>query len=353
MEKNKLNYKLINILLVILIISLLYWISGLWLGIVEKAIAVILPFGLGFAMAYALYPIQKKLEDSGIPKLLAVFLIYFILIGFLILIGVIVVPMFYDQFVLFLSNISAVVTDISSKYELDLGILQTSLSDISSDLLKEFGSHLSSGAIMFVNTSISVFTNLIVVLIVSVYFLSDMTNIRKKFKKKLKRQKNRSYAYIKRLDTEVSNYFSGLLKNIIIQFFEYTIIFFIIGHPNWLILGILAAVTTIIPYFGGLIINILALVIASVISTKLFILTVIVCIVCPNIDGYVIGPKVYGKTNQLHPLVNIFAVFAGGILGGFWGIVISLPIAIIIIATYKFFKEDIDNKLGVIKEIKN
>ena len=39
--------------------------------------------------------------------------------------------MFYDQVVLFLSNISAVITDISSKYELDLGPLQTSLSDIS------------------------------------------------------------------------------------------------------------------------------------------------------------------------------------------------------------------------------
>ena len=75
--------------------------------------------------------------------------------------------------------------------------------------------------------------------------------------------------------------------------------------------------------------------------------------ICPNIDGYIIGPKVYGKTNQLHPLINIFAVFAGGILGGFWGIVISLPITIILIATYKFFKEDIDNKISVIKELKN
>ena len=353
MGKNKLNYKLINTLLIILIISLLYWISGLWLGIAGKVITILLPFILGFAVAYALYPIQKKLEDAGIAKWLAVFIIYFILIGSIILIGIIIVPMFYDQVVLFLSNISAVITDISSKYELDLGIIQTSLSDISSDLLKEFGSHISNGAITVVNTSINVFTNLIVVMIVSVYFLYDMTNIRKKVKQKLKKKKNRSYAYVKRLDNEVSNYFIGLLKNIIIQFFEYTIIFFLIGHPNWLILGILAAVTTIIPYFGGLIINILALIIASVISTKLFILTVIVCIICPNIDGYIIGPKVYGKTNQLHPLINIFAVFAGGILAGFWGIVISLPIAIIIIATYKFFKEDIDNKLTVIKEIKN
>lgn len=352
MENNKINYKLLNILLVILIICLLYWISGLWIGIFEKIIAIIFPFLLAFAVAYALYPFSKKIINLGIPKWLSIGIIYFILIGSIILIGIVVVPMFYDQVVLFLSNISAVITDISSKYEIDLGVIQTSFSEISKDLLKDIGSHISDGAITIVNTSISVITNLIIVVIVSVYFLYDMEDVRKNIKNKLKSKKNRSYNYIKRLDCEVNNYFSGLLKNILIQFFEYTIVFFLIGHPNYLILGILAAITTIIPYFGGLIINILALVIASVVSTKLFVLTLIVCIVCPNIDGYIIGPKVYGKTNKLHPLVNIFAVFAGGILGGFWGIVVSLPIAIIIIATYKFFKEDISNKLVVIKDKK-
>lgn len=352
MENNKINYKLLNILLVILIICLLYWISGLWIGIFEKIIAIIFPFLLAFAVAYALYPFSKKTINLGIPKWLSIGIIYFILIGSIILIGIVVVPMFYDQVVLFLSNISAVITDISAKYEIDLGVIQTSFSEISKDLLKDIGSHISDGAITIVNTSISVITNLIIVVIVSVYFLYDMEDIRKNIKKKLKSKKNRSYNYIKRLDCEVNNYFSGLLKNILIQFFEYTIVFFLIGHPNYLILGILAAITTIIPYFGGLVINILALVIASVVSTKLFVLTLIVCIVCPNIDGYIIGPKVYGKTNKLHPLVNIFAVFAGGILGGFWGIVVSLPIAIIIIATYKFFKEDISNKLVVIKDKK-
>lgn len=352
MEKNKINYKLVNILIVILIISLLYWISDLWVGIFEKVIAILLPFILAFTLAYALYPIQKRLVNCGFPKWLSVGIIYFVLIGFLVLIGVIVVPMFYDQIVLFLSNISAVITDISSKYELDLGIIQTSVSDISSDVIKDLGTHISSGAITILNTSISVVTNFIIVMIVSVYFLYDMSDIRKDIKKKLKHGKKRSYDYVKRLDKEVSNYLVGLLKNIVIQFFEYTIVFFLIGHPNYLILGILASVTTIIPYFGGLVVNILALVISSVISTKLFILTLIVCLICPNIDGYIISPKVYGKTNKLHPLVNIFAVFAGGILAGFWGIIISLPIAIIIIATYKFFKEDINTKLVTIKDSK-
>ena len=347
---NKVNYKLVNILLVILIICLLYVIRGLWLGVLAKLVAVFAPFLIAFAVAYALYPYCRKLEGYGLPKWLAMGVIYFILFGFLIVMGMTVVPLFYDQVVLFLSNISAVITDVSSKFEVDLGVLQQSISSISSNILKNIGTYISDGAINVLNASINVITNLIIVIAASIYFLWDMDEIRNSLRRYLKKKKDRLYKYFKRLDIEISNYCNGLLKTILIQFIEYTVVFALIGHPNYLILSILAAVTTIVPYFGGLLVNILAVIIASVVNTKLLILTILVCIICPNIDGYIIGPKVYGKTNQLPALVNIFAVFAGGILGGFWGIVVSLPVAIMLIATYRFFKEDINQKIVTIKE---
>lgn len=348
--ENKINYKLINILIVILIVCLLYYIRGLWLGILSKVVSVCLPFLVAFAVSYALYPYCKKIENYGLPKWLAMGILYFILIGFLIIMGITVFPLLYDQVVLFLSNISAVITDISSKYEIDLGVLQKSISTVSTDILKNIGTHISDGAINILNASINVITNLIIIVAVSVYFLWDMDKIRTGLKKSLKKTNGRIYKYIKRLDIEINHYFSGLIKTMFIQFIEYTVVFALIGHPNYLVLAILASVTTIIPYFGGLLVNILAVIIASVVSVKLLILTLLVCIICPSIDGYIIGPKVYGKTNQLPALVNIFAVFAGGILGGFWGIVVSLPVAIILIATYKFFQEDINSKISTIKE---
>ena len=352
MKKNSINYKLVNFLLIVAIVCLLYLIRDLWIGLVAKIIGVLFPFALAFVIAYALYPFVKRLMDSGFPKWLSVGLVVFILIGFLTLILVLIVPMLYDQIILFLSNISAFITDVSSKYELDLGILQTSLSEISSDVIKTLGKYLSDGAINIVNTSISVITTFIITAIVSVYILWDMDNIRIYVSKKLKSLKNRSFRYVNKLDHAVSGYFTGLGLNILIQLFEYTIIFFFFFHPNYLILGVLAAVTTIIPYFGGLIVNIMACLIASVVSFKLFILTLIVCLVFPQIDGYIVSPKVYGKTNQLHPLVSIFAVFAGGYLAGFWGIVVSLPLAIILITTYHFFRDDINDKIIEIKEKK-
>jgi predicted PurR-regulated permease PerM len=111
----------------------------------------------------------------------------------------------------------------------------------------------------------------------------------------------------------------------------------------------LAAVTTIIPYFGGLLVNILAVIIAAVVSPRLLMLTILVCIICPNIDGYIISPRVYGKTNNIPTLLTIFAVFAGGVLYGVVGIIIALPLAIILLATYRFYEDDIVDKLDDIK----
>jgi predicted PurR-regulated permease PerM len=123
----------------------------------------------------------------------------------------------------------------------------------------------------------------------------------------------------------------------------------VIGHPNWLILGILASVTTVIPYFGGLVTNIIAVILASVVSTPVFIATLAICVICPNIDGYIISPKIYGRTNHINPLWTIFAIFVGGALFGFVGILIALPVYIIINRAYHFFKDDIKDKIDDIK----
>jgi len=350
MYKTKLNYRLLNVLVLVAIICLLYAIKDLWLGIVLKVIDISFPFFVAFAVAYAVYPIVEKLINLGLPKWFAISIVCFLGLGFIATIFILIIPMLYDQTLLFLSNISVFISDISSKYELNLGVLQTSISEISSNMMKNIGTYISDGAVSVVNSSIGVISSLIIVVFSAVYFLVDMEKIKDFVKKKLGKKSGKRYNYVKELDHGLSNYCIGLGQNIIVQLFEYTFVFFVIGHPNYLVLGILAAFTTVIPYVGALVVDILALLIASVISTKLFVLTAIVLAVCPLLDGYVIGPKIYGKTNKLHPLVSIFAVFAGGILAGFWGIVLSLPVAIIIITTVKFFWPDINVRIEEIKK---
>ena len=347
--ENKLNFKLLNLLIIIAIVCLLYFIRGLWLGIVFNIFNIIAPFLLAFALAYVIYPLVKKLIDAGAPKWLAILTICILGFGSLFIIVILTVPLMYEQTLAFLSNISMFSSDLSLKYEINFGGLQSALTDFSSNLISSLGSVLSNGAIGILNSSIIVISTGIVVVCAAVYFLIDMEKIRSVIRNILYRKKQKTAEYVQTLDTELTKYIGGMGLTILIQIVEYTLAFLIIGHPNYLILGILSGVSAIIPWFGGFLVAVVSLLVSSVISTKMFFLTVIICIICPILDGNVIGPKVYGKTNNLHPLLVIFAVSAGGTIGGFWGIVISVPIAMAIRTTYLFYRGDIDKKIKFIK----
>ena len=44
-------------------------------------------------------------------------------------------------------------------------------------------------------------------------------------------------------------------------------------------------------------------------------------------EDYLVIPNVLGRAVRLHPLVVLFAVAAGGIIGGLFGLVIAVPVA--------------------------
>lgn len=345
----KVNYKMINVLIALSIVYILFLMKDLWTGVFFKILAILKPFIFAFAIAYAVYPFLKWLQSKKIPKFLAILIILIILILFIIFIVMSLIPIFTDQLMSLFNSIMTFVSEMGNKYDINITPIQSNLSDIFNTISSNISKYISDGAINFVNASISFISNFIIVLVSFIYFLIDMDKIRDNVDEFFSKKNKKTYKLIKDIDYETTQYFKGLFLTILIQFFEYTIVYYLVGHPNFLLLGILSSVSTLIPYFGGLIVNIIALIIASVISPQLFIFTLIIAIVLPNIDGYVISPKVYGKTNNLSPLLSIFAVFAGGILGGFIGILIALPVTIILRTIYKSYKKDISKKIGNIK----
>jgi len=337
MYKNKINYKLLNFLILMGLLFICVTNIGTWFTIFMKIINICLPFIIAFGIAYALHPIVKKIEQKGVRKSLAIAVV--VIVTLLILIGLVSVtlPLLYNQLVSFAGSIGRVLTDVGEKLNINIDDFEHTVTD-----------YLNQ-AIIAVKT-MSFFGQAIVIMVVTIYFLSYMDKIRKTVKNFLKRFKNKSYLYLKTLDYEFGNYLKGLGLFMVIQFFEYCIVFFLAGHPNWLLFGVLACITTVIPYFGGLITNLIALLTASILSPKVFISTLIICLIFPQLDGYLISPKVYGKTNNINPLVTIMVVSVGGTIGGVLGIIIALPIYILISTSYRFFKKDIKKQMKKVKE---
>ena len=351
MFNNKLNYTIINLAALMLLLYIGVSNINLWWGVLIKCLSVLAPFIVGFAFAYAFTPLVRWLRKKGLSKTLSIIIVVF---GILIItVGLlwVTLPMLYDQLSLFIKMVLEVLNKISLRFDVNIGIIEIKVADFLNDALKDLGSITSSKTTLdFLNKGFSFISKFIVGFVGFIYFLVDMDSIRSSFKSYLKKKKKKYFDYINLMDKEITNYLKGLGIFMVIQLIEYSFLFFIIGHPNWLILGILACLTTIIPYFGGLFTNILAIIMASVVSFKLVIITTIICLIFPQIDGYFISPKVYGHTNKVNPLITIMAVSIGGTLAGAIGIIIALPCYLFIRTTYNFFKKDLRRGVNKMKE---
>ncbi len=350
-----LNFKLLNSLLLVILIFLIWMMKDLWMGIFSKILSVVLPFVIAFAIAYILHPLLKKIESKGLPKSAALIIVCLLLIIFLSFILWLLIPnilpMIFEQTTSLLSALIKFIQDVSSKYDVNLIGLKDAISNISAYITASLGQTLSEGFINVINQSLSIISKTVIILIVAVYFLFDMEKIRDGLENFLIRKKNKkTLKYVKTLDEAIHNYVNAYALYALVIFIQYTVVFYLIGHPHFLLLGLLSCIGTIIPYFGGIITNIIAVVTASVISTKLLVLTIIVALILPNIDGYFTSPKIYNKSNQVPALLSIFAVFAGGILYGVKGIILALPITIILLTTYRFYRNEISSGISKMKK---
>lgn len=345
MLKNRLDYKLVNLALIVLIVFLLYSTGNLWIGVCNKIIEIFLPFLFAFAIAYALHPFLQKMMEKKIPKWAGVTIIIILILALAALVIYLITTVMFGQLTSLFSSIITFINSLGeTSLDLNLAGLETSLTDAFKTILTKFGTYVSDGAINLIDSSLSLLSAILIVFAAFIYFLIDMDKIRDEIRFFFSKKSNKSYKFVKTLDDEMKKYLSGLIQIIIISLVEYTLVYTIIGHPNAILLGFLAAVANLIPYFGGIAVNIIAAITAFVVSPSLLLRTIIVFAILSAIDSYVINPTVYGKTNSIHPLVTIIALFAGGIIFGIMGVFISFPLAIIVVTTYKYYRVDITRK---------
>lgn len=346
MLKNRLDYKLVNFALISLIVFLLYQTGNLWTGVLSKILEIVLPFLFAFAIAYAIHPFLQKMQEKKLPKWAGILIIVVVILLSIFLLGYLITTVMLGQLSSLFENIMGFINSLE-KTSLDFNFagLESSLSETFKTILSQFGTYVSDGAINLIDSSLSFLSTAVIVFASFIYFLIDMDTIREEIKFYFKKKSKKTYNYVRTLDIEMKKYLSGLVQIIIITLIEYTLVYTIIGHPNAILLGFLAAVANLIPFFGGIIVNVIAAITAVVVSPALLIRTIIAFALLSSVDSYVINPTVYGKTNSMHPLVTIIALFAGGILFGILGVFISFPLAIIIVTTYKYYKEDITRNL--------
>ncbi|MFT7542135.1 MAG: putative PurR-regulated permease PerM, partial [Gammaproteobacteria bacterium] len=126
----------------------------------------------------------------------------------------------------------------------------------------------------------------------------------------------------------IAAFFRGRLSVCLIKGLLLSLGLFIAGVDYALLFGILSGFLSLIPFVGAAIGFLMAFVFAVVGHGVLegLVRTGIVYFVVEIIEGYVLVPRILGESLGLHPLVVIFAIFAGGAAFGTLGIVLALPL---------------------------
>lgn len=118
----------------------------------------------------------------------------------------------------------------------------------------------------------------------------------------------------------------------------------ILGVPNALLLGILAGFMEIIPVFGP-ILGALPAVSTALLTggLTLGLLTAGLFVIVQQFENNLLHPLVVTKVVGVPPLVVIIAIFVGGSLAGFLGVLISVPMSAVLL---EFINDVEKNKHG-------
>ncbi|MBQ9013008.1 MAG: AI-2E family transporter [Bacilli bacterium] len=204
--------------------------------------------------------------------------------------------------------------------------------------------------IAFLTSMISKLITLFIGFIISIYILADKENLIRQLKKILKAflpEKNVK-TVIKILNTTndaFTKFLTGQCLDAILTGFLLFIILSIMKMPYALILGVLFAITALIPYIGAFITLAIGAILLGVINPIYALWYAIVFFLLQQFDDNFTYPRIVGGKVGLPPLWALLAVLVGGSLFGFVGMIISIPLASILYALLKdYVNERIENK---------
>jgi predicted PurR-regulated permease PerM len=105
-----------------------------------------------------------------------------------------------------------------------------------------------------------------------------------------------------------------------------------------IVIGLIAGLLSIVPYLG-FVIGIISASIAAYIQFGSFthvLLVWVVFMIGQSIEGSLLTPNLVGNRIGLHPVAVIFAVLTGGALFGFFGVLLALPVASVIMVLLRY-----------------
>ncbi|MDQ3929939.1 MAG: AI-2E family transporter [Chloroflexota bacterium] len=329
-------------LIVLLVIIASAWLAGqVWTFLMQFS-NILLLFFLAWLLAFVLSPIARALQRRGVPKTLAVGIVYLALAVLAVLAVWWLIPpitaqvgelqagiqngtymgtfnKFYDDIVNALKGLGLENTDLDQIYNEITAQAQNVLLNIVSNMF-----NMLQGVATFA-------LQFILVLILSFYFMNDSDRL---FNGIVELLPPRWQDEARLVGMSIEKSFGGFIRGQLVFAFVYAIFTAIIMvMPPFqldfvIIASVVAGLCMIIPLVGNFLAFFPAILVALVTGrTDIWLWLLLVEFIMQSFMMNVLGPRIMSSAIGIHPLYVVAAMLVGGQVAGLWGALFGIPIA--------------------------
>lgn len=322
------------------------WVRGLLIlaifygaFLIKEFILVII---VSVVIASAIEPIVRWTGKRHIPRLPVVLLVYlFLAVAFAGLFYYLILPLvgdisdFIRTLTIYFNSLSSggILSDMFRTQNLFAGFDTPILVRELSTHLNTLATFLSKGIFSSLSTVFGGLLNFVLILVLSFYLVVQEDGV-SKFLKTITPLKHEQYIVDlwRRSQIKIGLWMQGqLISSVLIMLLVYIGLLFI-GIPNALLLAVLAGVFELIPLFGATLAAIPAIFVAYIAGGGMTDALIVAGLffVIQQLEGNLIHPLVVKKMVGVPPMISIIALVIGGTLAGFLGVLISVPVAAVV-----------------------
>ncbi len=285
-------------------------------------------------LAYLLAPIVRSLESRGLSRTVATSAVF---LGILLaLVGLILVlfPLATEQLRIIYNGLQqgqadAAISALERSLSTGLSVLGVDDFDLSGSIRNLLIARVGS-MIDYLPSALSIIVNIVIVPFIMFFLLRDSDAIKRGIAALVpNRYFEITFRALHKMDEHLGNYLRSQVLDALVVGWLSIAALWALGVPAYVLIGVLAGATNLIPYVGPAVGAVLAVLVSGMTGGTLLQAgwIVLVFIGIQLIDTALIYPVVVSRGVQLHPLLIVLVVLVGGELFGLVGLLLAVPAA--------------------------
>ena len=302
---------------------------------------ILMPFVAGMLVAYFLDPLADKLEKAGLNRTLSVTVITVAFFVLSVLLMMAALPLIGSQIGGFMERIPGYIAAIERSVK---PMVTDYLGNLAPEEMEELIAAIKNNALQALKITgnvvrrllssggelLSLLSLLFITPVVSFYLLRDWDRMVAQMDSWLPKAHAQDIrSCIREIDTTIAGFIRGQASVCMVLGVGYGVALSIVGLEFGFLIGLFTGVFSFIPYVGmlaGLVIG-MGVAVAQFSDLLDIGLVALVFAIGQVIEGNFLTPKLVGDRVKLHPVWVMFALLAGGVVFGFIGILLAVPVA--------------------------